>query len=271
MRWQKIAFLNMENLMLAFISILLGISLSIVCLLNFAYFYEFADAQKIRLFLIVMVCFTLIIFLVLRAYVLLIRHKYLERKKLLFIGFLGLVLLRILFYSSYYYWSIPQIHTINICYDTNNLSEHLKLFELHDAKTGEEYLPSSLGYHYYPIVIAANTCAEGRIISLPLRNKNWEGVVAVFEEKIAPNTVRTKLNNSMEETTTLINHDQIAGTENILISHGVTSGIPITNPWDKGWFVVIKWLSLVLSSALLALILFAISETIIAGSNHKVN
>jgi hypothetical protein len=270
MRWQKIAFLNVENLGLAFISILFGISLSMVCLLNFAYFYEFEDAQKVRFFLIGIVCFTLLIFLALRAYVLPIRRKYLERKKLLLIGFLGLVLLRILFYSSYYYWSIPQIHAINICYDTNNLSEHLKLFELHDANTGEQYLPSSLGYPHYPILIAANTCAQGRIISLPLRNKNWEGVVAVFEEKIAPDTVRTKLNNGMEETTALINHDQIAGTENILISQGATRGILITNPWDKGWFVVIKWLSLVLSSALLALILFAISETIIVGSNHRV-
>ena len=70
-----------------------------------------------------------------------------------FIALLGLFFISVFYFTSSYYWSVPQFHSIEICYKSGNLSEPLRIFNISDSVVGRIYPAEFFGYKEFSEVL----------------------------------------------------------------------------------------------------------------------
>ncbi len=241
-----------------------------LCLLNLPAFYDRSQPAMIGLFLGVLLLFGIAIFFCTIWFVLPYVRSYADRRNLLLIVLLFVILLAVSVTSSPYLWTVPQIQHVAVCYESPNKSDHLDLLEAHDAQSNREYSPQSLGSQKYPILIAPNACIEGTVMALtPMSSPALgNGFAVTVSQKDDQDRATIRLNNA-KKTYSLGNQDGIPNTESLSVdADPARAGTFVTDPWGRKWMVLAKWASLVLSSAYMALLLFGVSETVIARADQ---
>lgn len=244
-----------------------GAAISALCLFNLPWFYELGRTATVWILLMSVLLLGLVAFFFTKWFVLPYYHGYTGGSNLWSIGILGAVLLFIFLTSSPFYWAVPQLQRVSICYISAQPGDSMQLFEIHDSSNQREYPPQAVGYQKYPIQIAANSCIQGSVIALInlKRGEPDHGLAATVEQKSASESVRISINRQ-EEDFALNDHDGLQKTEKVSSLAGIHREAVITAPWGAPWFKVLKWGSIALSSAYLALVLFGISETILSSS-----
>ena len=258
-----------KYLLLFFLSVIFGVSLTILVLLNLPFFYELDKPNSIKIFLIVSAIFSMLILLSKRF--LSVSLEYIRRKDKSSIAFfiiMTVVLGSAFYFLSPYYWTIPTISRIDICYKSNNPIDTVNLFEINDLDTNRLYPPESLGYNTYPIQISSGKCAKGRILALLRKNEDWQGVAVVLEEKENGNFVQAGINEKLN-TFPLVDTDGILQKETIPLQTGTGMAEALFHPWGGNSLALVKWISLFGGSVYLGLFLFGITELLL-DSNRKI-
>jgi hypothetical protein len=259
-----------EILIPAALSVLLGAALGMLSLLNLSAFYELDSRGQVKWFLIALLLFGIAGFFFTRWFLLPYYRDYRDHSNLLLIGFLSAILLALLVFSSPYFWTVPQIQQVSICYEASSPSEHLDVFEAHDTESGREYSPQSLGSLVYPIEIAANACIEGTEMALTaLSLKDYgHGFGITVSQKDSLQRATLRLNNATR-TYSLEDRDGILQTESLSVEpNAPKQDTFVVEPWGRKWMMVARWASIIFGSAYLALILFGISGRIVGGSDQ---
>ena len=260
-----------KYLLLFFLSVIFGVSLTILVLLNLPFFYELDKPNSIKIFLIVSAIFSMLILLSKRF--LSVSLEYIRRKDKSSIAFfiiMTVVLGSAFYFLSPYYWTIPTISRIDICYKSNNPIDTVNLFEINDLDTNRLYPPESLGYNTYPIQIASGKCAKGRILALLRKNEDWQGVAVVLEEKENGNFVQAGINEKLN-TFPLVDTDGILQKETIPLQTGTGMAEALFHPWGGNSLALVKWISLFGGSVYLGLFLFGITEVILVSDRKFVS
>lgn len=251
-------------------STILGGALSIVCLLNLPAFYDQSQTGMIGLFLGVLLLLGIVTFFFTKWFLLPYVRSYADRSNVLLIALLVMILLAVFASSSSYLWTIPQIQHVAVCYESPNKSDHLSLLEAHDTQSNREYSPQSLGSRIYPISIAANTCLESTVMALVPASSpaSGNGFAVTVSQKDNQDRATIRLNNA-KKTYSLGDQDGVRNTESLSVdADPAKPGTFVMDPWGRKWMTLAKWASIMLSSAYIALLLFGISETIIARTDQ---
>ena len=244
-------------------SFLNGGSLAVLLLFNLPLFYEQDKTGSMKTFLIVFAIFSIVTFLSLKLLAIPIFY-FRERntRNIIFVVMLGLLIASIFHLSSSYYWTAPQYHRIDICYESDDPTEILDLYEIRDFTTRQIFPASSLGYRSYPVSISSGACIHGQIQALVKTNIRWEGAVAFFETKDEPDKVLIGIN-SLTTLQPLTNNWPVNGESVIVLNNGVEKGKPGSPIWSSDILAIIKFISLILGSIYLAFFISGVSELII--------
>ncbi len=241
-------------------SILLGGSLSILCLFNLPLFYEQDRLGMVRTFVA-----TLVIFCLVAAFsskLLLIPLKYFQVKditSMIFVTLLSLIFMGIFYFTSSYYWSTPKFQSVEICYSSGTPAAELKLYSISDPRIGRVFPAKFFGPTSYPILISANTCITGGIRTV----QKWQGIILDLEAKENDGSITIEINRQITRKS-LGSDDDSVGRKNINIPAGPFRGSPIyPNIFSNNLLIFSKWIALILSAIYLAMVVFAISEIIL--------
>ena len=256
-----------HKLPLLFFSAVFGGSLSILCLFNLPLFYEQERSGWLTTFLITFILFSLAITLSFKL--LLIPLNYFKDKNtvnILFVAFLSFFLANVFYFTSSYYWSTPNFQSVEICYESNDLSRILNLNSISDVGTGRVFPANFFGYENYPISIPTHTCLTGGIRTV----QRWQGIIIDLDEKSGDDFIKVKINRQ-NTIWPLADNDGIAAREVITVPASAYRGSPIYPDMFSGNTVLfIKWVSLILSSVYLAMLIFALSEIIIFPNDQQI-
>jgi len=251
--------------------LLVSISLSAISLMNFPSFYHQSTQGKITIVLITMVIILVPVFFISKTLILPCLFSFKKIKNLIFIVVLIIVLSATIAISSKYYWSVPVIHDIEICFDADDATSIINIRELNHPVTNLLYPPDSFGSNRYPFPIESGECINGSVMTFYrriMRFWNTPGISVI----IPGNPTEGRLYVSANEIPSVVNfdNDAEADTNNIItIYEGFDLGKKIDSPWNQHWFVGIRALAVFISAVFFSLFLFGLSEKIIGFTSKK--
>jgi hypothetical protein len=258
---------NTQIIRLLLLSTLLGGSLSVLTLFNLPLFYEQDKRGWLTTFLITFVIFSLAVAFSFRL--LLITLNYFREKNTINIStviFLSLLLAGVFYFTGFYYWSKPTFQRIEICYESNSLPKVLKLNSISDHEVGGIYSAKNFGQKNYPLSISANTCITGGIRTV----QKWRGIIIDLEEMGISDTLKVDIN-GQTTVKSLADNDGVTANEIISVPASSHRGSPIYPQFfSSGILIFIKWVSLLLSSVYLAMLIFALGEIIIFAESTPI-
>jgi hypothetical protein len=140
--------------------------LTVRILFSLPFFYEQTVNKKVITFaLLVLVLLVLVVFankILILPYI----SSYLKWKNFLYIVFIFVIILVTSYYSANHYWSVPEKHDVEICFDAIDGIQSLEILKIEEPKTFRLYSPKSFGFDYYPIVVESGKCIKGEVITL---------------------------------------------------------------------------------------------------------
>lgn len=262
---------NKKILALVISSAIAGAAIGTVCLLNLPFFYELPGYAALKVFVLATVVFAAVAFFFINWFVSPNLPNRAALGSWLSIGIITLVLFVSFVFLAPYYWTIPRLQQIELCYASSNPGDQLHILEVHDLNNTRRYSPQSLAFQSYPITIAANSCVQGKEAALVDINQvtgdHGLGLTVDQQTDLQRLTVRI---NSSHKISSLGDHDGIPDTESIKVSEGkITDTTSISDPWNRKWMMLARWGSIVASSIFLAFVVFGISETITARMDEQ--
>jgi len=246
------------------LSILIGMSLSALCLLNISWFYEQTTTVQLRSFGILVIGFCLIVFFTTKRLILPIFGVLSQLKNLLFIILLIAFLVLVLSIGAVYYWSIPEIHSVRMCFESEEAHLSVSIQELNEANTNRLFAPGSFGVDRYPIRIASGSCVQGTIVNLVSQFPRWwifPKVALILED--LPQSGRLEI--YLNDVRSVVDFNPKMSSE-IIIDEGLMNGIERRIPWGQSWFLGVKFLAIVISAVFISLFLFGLIEEMITFS-----
>lgn len=246
-------------------SIIISFSFAFRSLLGLPFFYEQNKEEQIRGFFLL----SLIIFFLILLFNHLLIHPHLgklqhKREKLFLIIMTGIILV-VLLLSSASYWSIPEVHDVQMCFDASDKISSLSITGLINSNTKRLYPPESFGFSRYPIILRSEDCLDGRITML--LSELTQGLFSkrlIIRVPEDPPSGRFFV--SINEVPSVINFSTDTDKENIneiIFDEGFDQGRRITRPWGQHWFILIKMLAVILCALYISLLLFGFNEQII--------
>ncbi len=251
-------------------SALLGGAISLLGLLNLPAFYSLDATEMIRRYLIAFFLFSIAAYFCTKWFIWPYLATYFDRYNRLLIGSITLILLALFIFASPYFWTIPEIQRVAICYEPENMSTSLTILETHDVKDGREYPPQALGWQKYPIVVTANACVQGSELALTALNLQDSGhsFGITVDQQDDQQHVTLKLDKA-KALFPLGDHDRIPNTEGLIIDHDPTRPPNlVADPWARKWMLLARWVSIVLTAPYFAVVLFGMSETVIMNTDQ---
>jgi len=164
--------------------------------------------------------------------------------------------------SSAHFWALPQIHSVQLCFDASNGEDSLKIQKLVDPNTNRLYSPNSFGSNRYPIILDSGSCVDGQVMNLLSRlTLALIGYrVDVFVQDNPPDGRLLVSVNEAPAVVTFNRDDQNQTATPIVIKDGFDKGMSVNKPWGQLWFAGIKFITLMVSSIFITLVLFGITE-----------
>lgn len=252
-------------MLLLFAAVLLGGSLAVLFLFNLPLFYELETVGFGAAFLITWAIFTLLIISSRKVLLLPLAHfREKNKSSIVFVFLLGLLLAGTFYFTQSYYWSIPRIHSLVICFESNDPAGTLELLMARDRKIGREYPAEMFGHRQYPISIASGSCITTYIRTV----QDWTGVT-LDVGKTDPGNLITTINKT-ETVFPLVGNDGISQ-ESIFAFSGSRGITPIYPELFSGLALTsIKWVALLLSSFYLAFFVFGLVELILSSQDKRI-
>ena len=244
------------------LSILSALSLAAVIVMRFPAFYDQDTAQKAFTFGAVFTGMLLLILLANKAFILPYLLNLLQRENLAFIGLMLIIIGGTLGISSAHYWSVPEVHAVEICFDTTGEEESVRIQKLVDPSTNRLYSPASFGNQRYPLSIDSGECIRGSVTDLvsPLTQALMApGLTVVYPQVPAEGRFYISVNDTpavilFEEADEIITDNQVT------FRDGFDQGRREVFPWRQAWFLGLKALAVLLSAAYLSLCLYGLTE-----------
>jgi hypothetical protein len=259
-----------QKAMIIVISLSFAISLAARTLLSLPFFYEQPAQQRILTFVFAILGFLLFILLMNYFLILPYLKLLLLWKNIFFILFLTIIIMAASAVSTTHYWSRPEKHKVEICFDATNGAESLEIIKLAEPKTNRLFSPKSFGFNHYPITVRSGECIQGQMVTLywrfPLRY-----ILKIINVVVRDNPPDGRLFIAVNEKPAVVYFDKDAdepvGTE-ILFTEGFDQGEVLPFARNKYISFGIKSIALILSSLYLSLFLFGLSENIIQAENE---
>ena len=254
-----------QKALITVISLTFAISLSARILLSLPFIYEQPSHLRIITFLIVFL--VLVVLTVLTNYFLILPYSklLLKWKNIFFIIVLTMIIVTTSSISTTHYWSKPEKHEIEICFDATDGIESLEINKLVEPKTNRLFSPKSFGFKHYPITIQSGECIQGQMVTLywrfPLRY-----ILRVINVVVQENPPNGRLFIAVNDNPAVVYFDEDAdepvGTE-ILFTEGFDQGEVLPFARNKYISLGVKSIALILSAIYIALFLFGLTEKII--------
>lgn len=246
------------------LSLLFGGGLAVLVLFNLPFFYHLNKIDAIQTIVSVVFFFSLIVGFSYRILFIPIR-AFQDRNtvSVILVSVLSLMLGGIYSLTSVNYWLLPQLHHVEICYQSEEQPDSsVKLLKLYDFKTGRFYPASDVEQNKYPVLIPSGTCIAGDVQALVREGAEWEGLAAVFSTKSENAEIFIGINSVMANLPLAITNIK-DNTATIVLQAGVENGLD--DPfWGAGWLALLKWGSLILSAVYSAFLVFGVSELIVS-------
>jgi hypothetical protein len=249
------------------LSILIGMSLSALCLLNISWFYEQTTTVQLKSLSILMIGFSLIAFFTTKRLILPIFAELSLLKNLLFIIWLIAFLALVLSIGAVYYWSVPEVQSVKMCFEAKEAQASVSIQELNEANTNRLFAPGNFGVDRYPIRIVSGSCAQGTIVNLVSQFSRWwivPKIALTLEDmpqdgrlEIYLNDVRSVVDFSPETS------------KKIIVDEGLMNGIEKRLPWGQSWFLGVKFLVILISAVFISTFLFGLTEKMITFSSKE--
>jgi hypothetical protein len=264
---------SFQKALLIVISFIFATSLSARILLSLPFFYE-QPAQQ-RILTLVIVFLLLLLFIMLMNYFLILPYfkLLLNWKNIFFIILLTIIIVVSSSVSTTHYWSKPEIHEVEICFDAANGTDSLEINKLVEPKTNRLFSPKSFGFSHYPITVRSGECLQGQMVTLywrfPLRY-----ILKIISVVVEENPPDGRLFIAVNENPAVVYFDKDAdepvGTE-ILFTEGFDQGKVLPFARNKYISLGVKSIALILSSLYLSILLFGLTEIIIHAENEKLS
>jgi hypothetical protein len=250
---------------------LISLSLSSLTLLNFPWYYHQNSQQQVFTLLKLTTIFSILTYVALKLFILPYLKSFLEFKNIIFIFILFLFLTFTIGISSNYYWAVPEISPVKICFDAEDDVSAIEIKELNHAVTNELFPPDNFGSKRYPLELVSGDCLNGSVMTF-WRPVMWfwnpPGMTVVVKENPPDGRLFVSANNIPS----VIYFDQDAenpiGNE-VKFTDGFDQGSKIDDPYNHYWFWGLKALGVIFSSLFLSLFFFSLTQRIIDFSSEK--
>ena len=250
---------------LIFTVLIISLSLSSLCLLNFPWFYHQNTRDKVNTLVLLMTIFSILVYTALKLIMLPNFKDYFKVKNIIFIIILFLFLTVTTGINSNYYWSVPEISPIEICFDAEDEISSLTINELNHAVTNELFPSINFGSKRYPLTLESESCINGNIMTF-WRPKMWfwnpPGMTIIVQESPPDGRLFVSAN----DIPSVIYFDQDAenpiGRE-VIFTDGFNQGLKIDDPYNHYWFWGVKALGVIFPSLFLSIFFFSLSQKII--------
>lgn len=259
-----------QTALIIVISLIFAISLAARILLSLPFFYEQPAQQRILTFVIVFLLLSLFIMLMNKFLILPYFQLLLKWKNIFFILLLTIIIVATSSVSTTHYWSRPEKHEVEICFDATDGAESLEINKLAEPKTNRLFSPKSFGFNHYPITVRSGECIQGQIVTLywrfPLRYI-LKIMNVVVQEKPPNGRLFIAVNDNPAVVYFDKDADEPVGTE-ILFTEGFDQGEVLPFARNKYISLGVKSTALILSAIYLSLFLFGLTEKIINSENN---
>jgi hypothetical protein len=260
-----------QKALIIILSITVAISLAVRILFSLPLFYEQTPNQMVLTISIVFLVLLLFIFLGNKTLILRNLKKYLDWKNIIFIVVLFIIITATSWVSTIHYWSKPEKHQVEICFDAANETGRIKILKLVEPKTERLFSPKSFGFKYYPLIVKSGECIQGQMITLywrfPLRF-----ILKIINVVVQEEPPDGRLFISVNDVPAVVYFDKDSeepiGTE-ILFTEGFDQGEVLPFARNKYISLGIKSIALIISSIYLSLFLFGLTEIIIKPPKGK--
>jgi hypothetical protein len=259
-----------QKALITVISLTFAVSLTARILLSLPFFYEQPSQQRAYTFVIVFL--VLVIFIALTSYFLILPYSKLlvKWKNIFFIFILTAIIATTSLISATHYWSRPEKHRIEICFDASDGATGLDIKKLTEPKTNRLFSPKSFGFSHYPISVPSGECIQGQMVTLywrfPLRY-----ILRIMNVVVQENPPDGRLYIAVNDNPAVVYFDQDAdepvGTE-ILFTEGFDQGKVLPFARNKYISLGVKSIALIFSAIYLSLLLFGLTEKILHAENE---
>lgn len=257
-----------RTIILIILLLVTSISLTAVFLLNLPFFYQQNNHTKLTTFVITFAGFFLLDSLLLKVLVFSYLKNAIKLKNLFLIGFLIIFLIITIGIGSNYYWSVPTLHHVEICFDAEDGSSTIIIPELTHHISNRLFPPEGFGLENYPLFLESGECVQGTVMTLyrrVMRFWNQPGMTVFIRQD--PPDGRLFLNVNNTPTAVYFDQDSEEQPDNeVTVTAGFESGLRMDSPWDKTWFMAVKLLGVGFSAFGLALFLFGFTERVLKFS-----
>ncbi len=246
-------------------TVLFSGTLTSLILFSLPFFYEQTSSQQLVSFSILFICLLLFGFLFNKVLVKQYQVIIKSWKNVIFVVLLTIIIASATAVSSIHFWSRPELHQVEICFDAEIDTKQLEIHKLEEPKTNRLFSPKRFGFKHYPIIINSGECIEGQITTLywsyPLRY-----ILKIMNVVVQKNPPNGRLFISVNENPAVVYFDKqsedFIGNE-IFFTEGFDQGKVLDFARNKYIYLGFKSIVLGLSSLYLALILFSLTELIL--------
>lgn len=246
-------------------SLLVSFSFAFRGLLGLPFFYEQNKEEQFQgFFLLSLIIFFLILLfnhILIRPHLGKLQHK---REKVFLIIMTGIIII-VLLVSSANYWSVPEVHDVQMCFDASDKTSSLSISGLINPNTKRLFPPESFGYSRYPIILLSGECLDGMITML--LSELTQGLFSKrLTISVPEDPPEGRFFVSINDVPAVVNFSADTEKENIneiIFDEGFDQGRRITRPWGQRWFILIKMLAVILCALYISLFLFGFNEQVI--------
>jgi hypothetical protein len=247
------------------LTLVVAVSITGKVLLSLPVFYNQTPHQRALTFGIISLSCAILVYLTSKIFILPNLHQVLKWRNLVFLVTLFLILSLFLGIDSANYWSIPEIHNIEICFEAHQGAENIRIPKLIEPNTNYLYPASSFGQNKYSVFVNSGECVNGRLVhltSLLTRALILPGLTIYVEPNPPDGRFFVSVNDAPSVVVFNQEEDQQLSNE-VLITEGLDQGSPMPGPWKQTWFMGLKVVAVFISAAFLSLFLFGLTEKII--------
>jgi len=235
-------------------------------LLNLPFFYEQSPQEKTITITLVSSLFFVLIFFASKIFILPYKQLFLKGKNLLFVAVMTIILTATFALSTVYYWSIPKVHAIEICFDADKGDGSVVIESLMDPNRTRIYSPQRFNNSDYPLLLPSGNCLTGEIVNLNSFFPRW-WIVPRLAIYLAEDPPYGRFSVKVNETVSVVSFDDDYGNiyaGKIEFNEGFDQGTLLKQPWRQRWFLGIKAVWVIIGATYLSFLLWGITERVIS-------
>jgi len=255
-----------KTIIFTVILLLSAISITMLSLLNLPFFYEKSHTEKAIAISLISLAFFLLTYFGGNIFILPYKRMFLEWKNLLFVAVMTVILTATFALSTVYYWSIPNIHTIEMCYDADKGDGSVMIESLMDPNRTRIYSPQKFKNSEYPLLVQSGNCINGEIVNLDSLIPRW-WIVPRLTIYLAEEPPYGRFSVKVNEVESVVYFDDDYGNiyaGKLEFNEGFDQGTMIKQPWRQRWFFGVQAIWVIIGATFFSFLLWGITERIIS-------